>query len=679
MNRKSKLFFSLISLCFSIAVLCFGVYSALSVSYSISGNVSYEIKDVFVKIDLSVYKSMSTVPIGSTENSTNASKIQSAEDITSLGFKKLDQFQDSISSYDPQTGEVESPGKDWTEPSYDGLNFTYGTPSAEDSNAYAFYIVLDITNYGSETINAQITAPSSLENTILRDSGNVEIVADGTERIVLGLALDDVTLGIDQANFSYTITINCGELPAEPITDMTFSLDEATKTATLTSYTGTDTMVEIPETIGKIKQTTKTFGPYADMTSLTDTSIGMPDAYLVGDISYTSGNEPKVDENQVIYFWMQDGSNASCTDITIECKNSYTLTMSASDMENEVGTVMLYGPTAGCFWAGDQTILDSMSMSYTIRLNNEEFDIDKNAIMQFIESGSGNFMDYINLIGSLIEGETQGITVTFEDIVYREVITSGTGYTITSITDGSASTDAINEIMPMFPSTVESISLPNTLTYIQYHAFEGTQWLENLRAQENYNGIVTSKDEGVKYYIETPGDEALTVEYVNDILQGVQVIGDMAFFARVLSGSIVIPNTVKSIGMGAFLLNAITSVTFEDGSQLESIGRAVFSGCFNLTSIEIPSSVKSIGDSAFNSCSNLTSIEIPSSVTSIGAMAFCDCSALKTVTFKDAGSVWVLDDPSNTEIKISEHTPQVLATYLRRDHYNDTWKKKQSA
>ena len=51
MNRKSKLFFSLVSLCFSIAVLCFGVYSALSVSYSISGSVSYEINDVFVELD----------------------------------------------------------------------------------------------------------------------------------------------------------------------------------------------------------------------------------------------------------------------------------------------------------------------------------------------------------------------------------------------------------------------------------------------------------------------------------------------------------------------------------------------------------------------------------------------------------------------------------------------------
>ena len=143
-----------------------------------------------------------------------------------------------------------------------------------------------------------------------------------------------------------------------------------------------------------------------------------------------------------------------------------------------------------------------------------------------------------------------------------------------------------------------------------------------------------------------------------------------------------------------------------DNSKLESIGEGAFSDCDVLTSIEIPSSVTSIGGSAFYSCSalktvtfgedsklesigysafsncsNLTSIEIPSSVTSIGKEAFHYCDALATVTFKDAGSVWVLNDFSKTEITISAHTPQELATYLTSNYYyyNYTLTKKQSA
>ncbi len=261
MNRKFKLFFSLASLCLSVAMLCFGVYSAMSVNYSVSGTVSYEVTDVFAKIDLSVYRSMSTAPIGSADNSANASKIQSAEDITSLGFKKLDDFYDSVSSYDPQTGKVESPGQDWTAESYDGLNFIYGTPGEQDSSAYAFYIVLDITNYGSETINATVTnnTESTTANTRFAQTDDVEIEASkgepySTNRIVLGLALEDATQSISDAmgDFSYTVNVQRGNLEYQVINDMTFLFDDINKTAGLGMYTGSANEVEIPSSVSNI-------------------------------------------------------------------------------------------------------------------------------------------------------------------------------------------------------------------------------------------------------------------------------------------------------------------------------------------------------------------------------------------------------------------------------------------
>ena len=53
-----------------------------------------------------------------------------------------------------------------------------------------------------------------------------------------------------------------------------------------------------------------------------------------------------------------------------------------------------------------------------------------------------------------------------------------------------------------------------------------------------------------------------------------------------------------------------------------SIGNSAFSGCSNLTSIDIPNGVTSIGDNAFDDCYYLTSITIPDNVTSIGYEAF---------------------------------------------------------
>ena len=41
--KKVKLFFSLVSLCFLLSVMSFGVYSAISVAYTVSGSVEYEV------------------------------------------------------------------------------------------------------------------------------------------------------------------------------------------------------------------------------------------------------------------------------------------------------------------------------------------------------------------------------------------------------------------------------------------------------------------------------------------------------------------------------------------------------------------------------------------------------------------------------------------------------------
>ena len=100
--------------------------------------------------------------------------------------------------------------------------------------------------------------------------------------------------------------------------------------------------------------------------------------------------------------------------------------------------------------------------------------------------------------------------------------------------------------------------------------------------------------------------------------------------------SITIPNSVTSIGIGAFWnCISLTSVTFAENSKLNSIGKNAFAWCGSLTNISIPNSVTSIGNSAFWNCSALTSINIPSSVTSISIQAFKECSSLTSVNFAE--------------------------------------------
>jgi hypothetical protein len=100
------------------------------------------------------------------------------------------------------------------------------------------------------------------------------------------------------------------------------------------------------------------------------------------------------------------------------------------------------------------------------------------------------------------------------------------------------------------------------------------------------------------------------------------------------SGAVTIPNSVTSIGPGAFFgATGLTSITFEPGGTSLSIGPSAFFGATGLTSVTIPNSATSIGTGAFFGATGLTSITIPNSVTSIGPSAFYGATGLTSVYF----------------------------------------------
>ena len=151
--------------------------------------------------------------------------------------------------------------------------------------------------------------------------------------------------------------------------------------------------------------------------------------------------------------------------------------------------------------------------------------------------------------------------------------------------------------------------------------------------------------EGILYDVSADGTYAEVIGYegtatkivIADTYNGLPVknIYEGAFFPNDTITSVILPNSVVSIGGQAFRgCNNLTSMII--GNNVVSIGEKAFNGCSRLTTIVIPDSVTSIGNEAFDSCDNLTNVVIGNSVTSIGNEAFYWCRNLKNVVIPNS-------------------------------------------
>ncbi|MDH7913068.1 leucine-rich repeat domain-containing protein [Winogradskyella sp. SYSU M77433] len=201
-------------------------------------------------------------------------------------------------------------------------------------------------------------------------------------------------------------------------------------------------------------------------------------------------------------------------------------------------------------------------------------------------------------------GLSQTVGDTFVDnfITYEVTSISPNTVSVTNYDNNNAGTDAD------IPATVTNSSLTYSVTSISDLAFE-------------FNG---------------PTALRLTSVIIPNSITS---IGNNAFSAQNLS-NVTIPSSVVSIGNSAFVNNDLTSITLEMG--LVSIGDNAFQGN-QIVDVVIPNSVTSIGQFAFSgnqltsvtlsnslttiewgtfSSNQLQSVVIPNSVTSIGNSVF---------------------------------------------------------
>ncbi|MDR3333483.1 MAG: leucine-rich repeat domain-containing protein [Treponema sp.] len=96
--------------------------------------------------------------------------------------------------------------------------------------------------------------------------------------------------------------------------------------------------------------------------------------------------------------------------------------------------------------------------------------------------------------------------------------------------------------------------------------------------------------------------------------------------------SVILPDSVTSIGVYAFMYTSLLTIDLPD--SVTSIGASAIRQCTSLTTIDLPDSLQTIANYAFYKCTSLTTLDFPDSLQSIGGNAFDGCSSLTTVTLR---------------------------------------------
>ena len=123
-------------------------------------------------------------------------------------------------------------------------------------------------------------------------------------------------------------------------------------------------------------------------------------------------------------------------------------------------------------------------------------------------------------------------------------------------------------------------------------------------------------------------------------------IGAYAFYERTDITSITVPGCINGIGERAFTgCTALTSLVFEDGSNVPAIETYTFASCTALESIVLPYGVDVIRDYAFSGCSALKTIVFPETLTSVKPDAFSGCDAVKYNEYHNAYYYGTPDNP----------------------------------
>lgn len=205
---------------------------------------------------------------------------------------------------------------------------------------------------------------------------------------------------------------------------------------------------------------------------------------------------------------------------------------------------------------------------------------------------------------------------------------------------------AIDEYSFSGKENVKKVVIPASVTYINSSAFENCSSLNDFEVAEDNE----------EYYTE------------NGVIYDKKADSQLVLFPCGRDGAYSVPDTVKTIGDGAFYTSRLESLKIP--ASVETIGSGIVDYCSFLTTITvsednaiysssdgivydksqtrlvivppgisgehtIPNTVTELGDFAFYSCYKLTKINLPGKLKTLPKGVFAGCSGLKTIQLPD--------------------------------------------
>ena len=244
------------------------------------------------------------------------------------------------------------------------------------------------------------------------------------------------------------------------------------------------------------------------------------------------------------------------------------------------------------------------------------------------------------------ERKNLGSTKNNKLIIAKSEHTCLSNYDVTFKSRGFYTNDTICGLTTSYIATGHKLNADDVCQYCNHSFFRYTtsdgKIVDNIRYKEQF---------GANIVAHSVVDGKCVIEFDGPITK----IPKEAFCnCKNLTGDLVIPNSVKEIGILAFadctglngtltlsnkLEKILGSAFYNSGftgtlklpNSLTNIGSSAFQNCKYFTSLELSNALSVIPEYAFNGCVGLSgSLDIPNSVTEIGENAFSGCTGFNS-------------------------------------------------